>query len=290
MTSALTAPDPPIQYINVSGVRLAYRESGTPGQPVMVLLHGLAETSAFFWRPLIAHFEAHYHIYAFDLPGHGDSDDLHDGYEASHQAWLIAQALNDLDATPAVFLGHSFGGILSAHIAINWPYLVERLVLYDTPMPDNVRNNIVRLIRYTPLSAALIMGPLVLPLIARTVFSFIPVRLILKMLLIGWRVPYHPDRINQEFLEQAERHSGTALVEMAQVSFMKINLVKDLNQLSMPTCVIVGDSDLIAPVGDARRWVRLIPDARLVVIPNAGHVSLLDDPDAFNRALEEFLG
>lgn len=288
MTDYLTT-DPPIQFIEVNGVRLAYRESGTAGKRPMILLHGLAETSAFFWRPLIHHFQADYHIFAFDLLGHGDSDESREGYQPSWQALLFAQAVTRLGLKEAVYIGHSYGGILSTHIAINWPWLVSKLILYDTPLPDSIRKNIVRFIRYTPFRVSLAVFPLAVPLLARTFFRSIPVRMVMHLLLVSWKVHYSRHSINEEFLDQAARHSGNALVETAQASFTKINIIKDLERLNVPTCIIVGDTDLLVPKVEADYWVRIIENAHLVIIENAGHVSLLDNPVAFNQAVSNFL-
>jgi 3-oxoadipate enol-lactonase len=280
--------DPPIQYVYVDGLRLAYRESGTRGKPSMILLHGLAETSAFFWRPLIAYYQDKYHIFAFDLLGHGDSDDPDNGYGAERQAWLIAQATIQLGMVPSVWIGHSFGGMVATMIALQWEYLVQKLVLYDTPLPDNLRNNVTRFVRYTPLRVSLVVIPLTLPFMARALYTPMPIRMILKLLLQSWRVPYHAEILDAEFLSEAERHSGYALFETAQLSF-RVNLIKELEHLRVPTCIIMGDSDLMVPIAEAEQWAKRLPNGHLEVISNAGHVSLLDAPAAFNQALERFL-
>lgn len=282
--------DPPLQKITIDGTTLAYRESGTPGKPAMVLLHGLAETSAFFWRPLIAHFWEDYHIFAFDLLGHGDSDKPDEGYETSHQAWLIKEAMKALGATPATWVGHSMGGIIATFVAIDTPDYVSCLVLYDTPLPDTPRKNLKMILRYTPVKSAVMFMPLIVPFMLRLAFASIPFfRTIMKLALITWRIPYHTKLLNHEFLAEAERHSPYALFENAQSVVLKTNLIKELQRLGVPTLIILGDNDLMVPVVEAQQWVQLIQNAELVVVPNAGHVSLLDNPDIFNAAVKRFL-
>jgi 4,5:9,10-diseco-3-hydroxy-5,9,17-trioxoandrosta-1(10),2-diene-4-oate hydrolase len=282
------SPDPSVQTITVKGFRLAYRESGQAGKPALVLLHGLAETSAFFWRPLIAHFGKDHHIIAFDLLGHGDSDKPGMGYEIYQQAQLIAEAIVRMGLAPATFIGHSLGGIISTYIALNSAFLVDKLVLYDTPLPDSGRKNVQRFIRYSPLRTSF-LWPFVLPVMIRAVVTSMPIRLIMRFFLITWRVHYHVDRLNEEYLGQASRHSSYAVLEMTRDSFLKVNLIRQLQNLHVPTCIIVGDNDLMVPVEEARQWAKLIPDARFHVIENAGHVSLLDNPTDFNHAVADFL-
>src|SRR5262249_46148425 len=62
-----------------------------------------------------------------------------------------------------------------------------------------------------------------------------------------------------------------------------------LPTLSCPTLVIAGDGDSILKVEDCRQMASAIANGKFVVIPNAGHLSNLEEPEAFNRALEEFL-
>lgn len=282
--------DPPLQKIAIDGLTLAFRESGTLGKPVMILLHGLAETSAFFWRPLIAFFGDDYHIFAFDLLGHGDSDKPDEGYGTHRQTWLIKQAVESLGITPAVYVGHSMGGIFSTYMAVRWPEHVSRLILYDTPLPDSPRKNLKMIVRYAPLKRSLMFMPLILPFILRLIYVSIPFfRTTMRLALITWRIPYHTHLLNHEYMAEAERHSPYALFENAQSVVLKTNLIKELQRLNVPTLIIVGDNDLMVPVVEARQYVNLIHNAELVVVPNAGHVSLLDNPEVFNSAVKSFL-
>lgn len=282
--------DPQVQFVTVHGLKLAYRESGTSSQPPMVLLHGLAETSAFFWRPLIARFASRYRIIAFDLLGHGDSPVPSDGYEVEKQAALIADAMEQLHLSGAVIVGHSMGGVIGARLSIENPHLVSKLVLYDSPLSEGPRKNLLMFWRSVPFTALMLLGLVIFPRsIARLGVSLAPLRLSTRLILRHWRVPYHRERMDGEFLDHATRNSSTALMECARSTYITHNIVRDLNRLRLPTCMIVGDSDRLLPVPVASSAVRLIPNARLEVIQNAGHVALLDQPAAFNQALAGFL-
>lgn len=63
----------------------------------------------------------------------------------------------------------------------------------------------------------------------------------------------------------------------------------DLATIGVPTLVVVGDQDAITPPDGARRMAEAVPGATLEIIPDAGHVSNLENPDAFNRAMSGFL-
>lgn len=282
--------DPDVQFVTVRGLKLAYRETGSPDNPPMVLLHGLAETSAFFWRPLIARFVDHYHIIAFDLLGHGDSDAPARGYEVERQADLFRRAIRKLNLNRVVLVGHSLGGVIAARLAINAPRLIERLVLYDAPLSAGPRQNIMMFGRNVPFTAIMLMGSAVLPQrLARIALSLIPLRLTTRMILRRWRVPYDDNRLNNEFLDHAVRNSGLALMQCARSAYIRHNLIRDVKHLRVPTCMIVGDSDLLLPVESAQRIAKLLPNCTLAIIEEASHVALIDQPEQFNQALEQFL-
>jgi pimeloyl-ACP methyl ester carboxylesterase len=63
-----------------------------------------------------------------------------------------------------------------------------------------------------------------------------------------------------------------------------------LGEIRVPVLVIVGEEDTLTPVGESRKIAEGVNDGRLVVIPGAGHLSNLEDPDSFNEALKSFLG
>ena len=283
--------DPTVQFVNVRGVRLAYRSCGfDTSKPAMVLLHGLAESSAFFWRPLVQEFQEQYQIVAFDLLGHGDSDHPTDGYEIENQALLIVEALEALGLSNTYMIGHSLGGVIAARIAIEYPEIVNKLILYDSPLSDKPQNNIRNFMQKVPDTALLLLLSFLLPKkLARITASLVPIRLALKLTLWRWRVPYRRDLLNDEFIEHSMRNSSYALMECVRSAYMHHNIMQDLHRLQQPTCFIVGDSDMLLPISVARRTVRHIPKGELAIIQSAGHVSLIDQPQQFNHALHQFL-
>lgn len=282
--------DPQVQFVTVNGIRLAYRESGLSTKPPMILLHGLAETSAFFWRPLIACFESQYHIFAFDLLGHGDSDSPNDGYEIENQATLINLAMDQLNIPSAIFVGHSLGGVISTRLAIESPARVQKLILYDTPLSDSPPKNFLMFLRKVPFTALTLLSSVVFPRsVSRLALSVAPLRLATRLFLKRWHIPYDPNRLDNEFLDQSVRNSSIALMESARSAYMGHNIVKDLHRLNVQTCMIVGDSDMLVPVSVAERMTKLIPDAKLFIIGRASHVSLIDRPQEFNTILSQFL-
>ncbi|PJF39530.1 MAG: hypothetical protein CUN55_14095 [Phototrophicales bacterium] len=282
--------DPQIQYVTVDGITLAYRACGIPQRGTMVLLHGLSECSAFFWRPLIRHFEQHYRIIAFDLLGHGDSDKPESGYEIEQQSALLRAAIHQLGETRIILIGHSLGGIIATRMALDEPSLIEKLVLYDAPLSDKPHRNFLMFLQRVPDTALfLLLSALTPKPISKIFVGLIPLRWATRAVLWRWRVPYNRQQLNEEFMQHSVRHSSYALMESARNAYMRHNVMQELRQLQPVTCLIVGEDDVLLPEWMARRIKHHIPNCELYMIKKAGHVSLIDQPVQFNAALEQFL-
>ncbi len=282
--------DPQVQYVTVDNIRLAYRDCGTRHKGTLVLLHGLSECSAFFWRPLIQHFQHEYRIIAFDLLGHGDSDKPDDGYEIERQSQMLCEALRQLGEERVILVGHSLGGIISTRIALDAPQLVEKLVLYDSPLSDTPHRNFFMFLQRVPDTALLLLISAITPKpLSRIMVGLIPLRWATRAVLWRWRVPYNRQQLDEEFMAHSVRHSSYALMESARNAYMRHNVVAQLRQLEAPTCMIVGEDDVLLPEGMARKLKHNIPNSELHIIKKAGHVSLIDQPVQFNIALEQFL-
>jgi pimeloyl-ACP methyl ester carboxylesterase len=280
--------DPELQFVTVEGRRLAYRVSGDASKPPMVLLHGMAETSAYFWRGMIAHFEHTHHIFAFDLLGHGDSDKPLFGYGIPQQARLLCGALDALGLTQVVLVGHSLGGIIGARMCANYPDHARALILYDVPLPRGAIGNLRMLLRSIPVRAWLPLSLMLLP--GAAVFATIlPFRKIIAGLLHVWGIPHRRDQIHDDLLDQAVRNSRFSIAETIPRAFLLEDVVRDLHKICAKTLVIVGDNDVIVPLTMAQDCTGRITDAQLVVIEEAGHVALIDQPQQFNTAIETFL-
>src|SRR5687767_1783786 len=117
-------------YVQANDTRLAYLEWGTEGRP-LVLLHGITSSARTWWRAAPALVAQGYHVYALDLPGHGESDETGD-HRIENIAALVAAALRALDLAGAVLIGHSWGGAMALALAIGEDReLLSRVVAID---------------------------------------------------------------------------------------------------------------------------------------------------------------
>ncbi|MFC1959318.1 alpha/beta fold hydrolase [Chloroflexota bacterium] len=287
----MTLKDPPIQHYTFEKTTIAYRESGEKTAPPICLLHGMAEESAFFWRDLIEHFESTHRIIAVDLLGHGESSNPLTGYSPARQGQLYGKLMQALDIEQAVLIGHSLGGIIGATLAVDYPNLVSKLVLYDAPIPRGFFGN-AALVSDIGLGPILAVAPLGIPgiglLLDLVTSPSLSIRLITNVLR-AWKVPFDPQALGDEYLEHSIQCSYFALEQNGRQLFLFHNLEQHLSKLEIPTLLIVGDNDVLMSEKRAQTIQRLIPQCELTIIPEASHVALIDQPALFLSKLTAFI-
>ncbi|GAA2360377.1 alpha/beta fold hydrolase [Nonomuraea africana] len=122
-----------IRTAHVNGIDLSFREEGDPAAPALVLLHGRTADHN-HWNLFTRRFAARFHVIAPDLRGHGASArPAH--YALPDMAEDIVALLGALGVEQAVLIGHSLGGVVAYHLAMNHPERVSLLVLEDPPAP-----------------------------------------------------------------------------------------------------------------------------------------------------------
>ncbi|MFJ7244924.1 alpha/beta fold hydrolase [Kitasatospora sp. NPDC098652] len=129
-----------VRTVELPGVTLAYRESGRPDGPPLVLLHALGERAA-DWEPVLPELAPDHHVYALDLRGHGDSGRTA-RYGLAEMREDVLAFLDALGLARVDLVGHSMGGVVAYLLAQAAPERVDRLVLEDIaalyPRPSSV--------------------------------------------------------------------------------------------------------------------------------------------------------
>lgn len=227
------------------------------------------------WRPQIRLLSDRYRFINVDGPGHGRSQPLRRGYSLWDCAEAAREVLDAVGVERAGFAGLSWGGMVGMRLAMRYPTRVRALALCDT---NARRDPPWKLGAYGVLAAVeRLFGPLE-PLVRVLVpIYFSPVTVRTKPELVA------------DFLERVTRMDAAALAfAVDAVLFSRDDVTDDLARISAPTLVLVGEDDRATPVGESEHLVRHIRGARLVRIPDAGHLSSLEQPSFVADELEAF--
>lgn len=210
-------------------------------------------------------------IMAPDLRGHGRSGWAGD---VSHSPDLFADdlaALVEVTASgPVDVVGLSMGGYAALALWERYPALVASLTLVDTrpgadtPAAREGRDEVIAGV------VANGRGPLVEQMTARLLAAGAPVIVRARLRTMIEEQPF--EGIVADLAGMRDRRDRTGL----------------LARISVPTLVVVGSEDVVTPPSEAEAMASAIPDARLVVIPGAGHITPMEAPGSFNAELQAF--
>jgi len=272
------------RFIVVNGIRVHYKMAGQ-GEQQLVLLHGFA-ASVFSWREVMAPLAARGTVVAYDRPAFGltarpmpEEWTGASPYGSEAQVELAIGLLDALGIERAILVGNSAGGTIAALTALRHPERVRALILVDAAIFSGGSAPFYQPLMTTP------QGRRIGQLVARQIKDW--------GIAFGKSAWHAPEKITPAIWEGYTRplraeNWDRALWEFTAAS-RPTDLPARLGELTLPTLVITGDDDRIVPMERSVRLARELPNARLVVIPNCGHVPHEECPAEFLRAVDEFL-
>jgi len=235
----------------------------------LVLLHGIGAGSA-SWIGQLEGLPAAWSVYAWDAPGYGDSCLLPEERPVSRRyAESLHGFLNALGLDRVHLVGASLGALMAASYARHYPQSVSSLVLVDAAAGyGSSDSDKQRSVHRERSNAMLERGPdgLVAPMIARVLSDNAGAD---AKHIVAWSV----------------RRLRPLGYQRAAFMLSSGDLMKDLAFDTGPLNLIWGEEDKVTPLTDARTIVEAHPAARLFRIPEAGHVSYIEQPGRFNSAL-----
>ena len=248
-----------------NGSAIGYEEAGSPAPTPIVFLHGVGSDKS-VWRPQLDHFSAVRRAVAFDYPGYGDSDPAPDGTTRDDYALAILSAMDGLGIERAHVCGLSLGGVAAIAMHHAAPDRCASLILADSfaVHPEG------RAIYDRSIAAS---GDLRAMAEARVdVLLAQPADLAVRSEVVETMARIGPAayRIGAEAVWLADQRERAARIDV-------------------PALVLCGSEDKVTPPSLSDELTRLIPGARMQLIPRAGHIANLEKPDEFNRAVESFV-
>jgi pimeloyl-ACP methyl ester carboxylesterase len=254
-----------------------------PARGTIVWIHGLSGSWQNWLENLPVLAADGWRCVAMDLPGFGASPMPAERISITGYAAIVDDLLAELGVTRAVVVGNSMGGFIGAEIAIRFGTWVDRLVLVSAAgLTIEHQRNLYRLARATGVITAMGAGWLA----SRADWLARRPRSRKQILAV---VAAHPGRLPGPLVAEQLRGSGKPGFVPAMDALTSYPIRDRLPEIKAPTLIVWGDKDPLVPVRDAWEFGRLIPDARVVVYEDTGHVAMLERPAAFNALLKEFL-
>jgi pimeloyl-ACP methyl ester carboxylesterase len=248
--------------------------------PPLLFVHGLAGCWQ-NWLENIPHFARTHRVIAVDLPGFGASPMPHRDISIPGYARFLDGVCDALSIDAAAVVGNSMGGHIASELAIRSPQRVERLMLVAAAgiSAELVQRNAV-------MTGGRVIAALATQSAAR--HELYARRPGLRRVALSF-VVRHADRLSAPLAHELMSGSGKPGFLPALEAVITHRISERLPQIACPTFVLWGEDDHVIPVRDAARFARLIPDVRVEVWPDTGHVAMLERPAAFNALLEAFL-
>lgn len=251
--------------IDANGERLGYIIEGS-GPPVL-LIHSMGADVS-MWRDQIAALSDRYTCIAFDCRGHGGST-YNARFVVAEVAADLKAGLDGLGIGACHVVGLAMGGPIAVSFAAQWPQAVRSIVIADgfvdmrevggARIPDWAKT-----IRATPMAE---FGE-----------NYARMRL----------APSASQTARRDLAQAIAKVPPEAYIDVMKAIF-EIEFTAELAAVTAPALVIWGEHDDVTPLVHSQQIADGIPGARLETIADAAHIANLDQPEAFNRLLAEFL-
>ncbi|TBL73299.1 alpha/beta fold hydrolase [Paenibacillus thalictri] len=257
--------------VQLKDVNIHYRIEGDG--PPLVLLHGMGSNSL-SWRNQLEQLKSEFTVIAWDAPGYGESSDPAQQITKFEElAEILKQFLDALGFNWVYLLGHSMGSVLALHFYSKYPDMLKALILADGTRggasgdPEINKNKLMRRLssieKLTPQEIAKQRS--------RELLS------------------EHSTIATQEEAETIYSQIRPAGYLASAYSLYHADFTPFLSTVKVPTLVICGELDQVTPLAESTIIHQGIEGSELAIVPQAGHLSYLEDPATFNKLVSGFI-
>jgi pimeloyl-ACP methyl ester carboxylesterase len=251
-------------HVIIQGHKVGFstgRSGIDPYRPMVVLVHGSGGSSLTWFTQLESPL-LNLNLIAVDLPGHGQTACLPMERVEDYAEWLKEFIKTAYD-TPCYLLGHSLGGAIAQQLALDHPEVLKGLILVGT-------------------GAKLRVSPKILEGITRDFDAAV------SFIVRSCYTKDAPEDLIRDAIRLA-RQAGPQQLLADFTSCNQFDVTEQVEQIHLPTLIMVGREDVMTPVKYSEFLNRKIAGSRLVVMDNTGHALMHQDPETFNLALKEFI-
>jgi pimeloyl-ACP methyl ester carboxylesterase len=257
--------------LTTDGAEIHYEETGA-GDPVL-FLHGLG-SSTLDWESQFLAFAGRYRVIAVDARGSGESRDLRKPSGPFTVAEFARDALAVLDhlgAAPAHVVGLSMGGVVAFQMAVTRPQAMRTMTIVNSAPAFEVSGTGARAIILLRRAISRLFGP----------------KGMARMLAPKLFPKPEQEPLRQRFIARMARNRRGAYIA-TQLAVLGWSVADLLETIAVPTLVVSAEHDYPF-LANKQAWVRRMPRAEYMEVPDAHHALPVEAPEAFNAALGAFL-
>lgn len=257
--------------IQANGIQLNYDLSGQSDAPVVMLSHSLACAQA-MWQPQLDMLQARYQVLNYDMRGHGASEAPAQDYNLDQLADDAVGLMDALGIEKVHWVGLSIGGMIGQSLALRHRDRLHSVSLCDTMsvIPEGagpIWQERIDTVRQQGMAG------------------------VVEATLQRWfTAPYLQQK--PPLVEQVRELILTTPVDGfvgCCRAISQLNYIGRLNEIDLPTLIIVGKEDMGTPVAASEAIHERISGSQLVILDDASHLSNIEQAQAFNQALSGFL-
>lgn len=261
--------------------------------PALICCNGVG-VSTFFWKYIVQHFKDNHSIVLWDYRGHGQSGRIRDveGVDLSvrRSALDLVAVLDAAEVDTAVALGHSMGCQVALEAALEFPSRIQGLVLmqgsagqvletfFDNPHSKSIHRGLLAGSRlFRPIVSRVNRRAIRHPLVFQATFRF------------GLVDPYYTNREDfRPYLEHMADLEPYFFLKMVQEAH-RHNAFPRLSEVQQPVLVVAAEKDTFTPMWLSKRIARELPHAEILVLADATHAAIIEQPTVINSRVERFL-
>ena len=249
----------------LDGLTVHYEVQGQG--PHIFLLHGWGSNLTVF-AGVVEALSSAYTVVSLDFPGCGGTDEPPVPWGMDEYTSFTSDFISSFGADEVIVLGHSHGGRVAIRLATDegMPFRITKMILVDSAgiLPKRSFSYHARVRAYKA---------------GKAVLNWKPVAALFPEALASL----------QKTMGSDDYAAASPVMRTTMVKVVNADLEPLLPAITAETLLIWGQLDTFTPLSDGETMERAIPGSGLVVLPNAGHYSFLDQPYAFRKVLESFL-
>lgn len=289
-------PDVQKRILTVLGGPICVYEAGDRSRPAVVLLHGaMYDESRFIWDSLFPALSEQFHVFALDTPRHGGSRPWAGELDRARLQEILEGTVSQLELQTFCIVGLSMGGGLAIEYAANHPAQVSAMALFE---PGGLGEHV----DWQLFTWLYLKTPGMLHLLSRIYvkYDLDAVKKLLNTIFTKGTKPTDPERLSRILKDEIdgkyanhERDMDDWQIGAIRPFTLRWNLLSEIRKIACPTLWLRGAESKLVKQQEMERAVQLArkqgASADLIVVPGAGHILPLEQPERANAAVLKFL-